>query len=134
MVFRSHRRSRLLRQDRRVSLNPMQIFLLSKLLKYVFFGLLALVIITPFLFLWYSRDLPAPGSLVTSKYHDATRIYDRKGILLYSVYQDENRTYVKLKEIPKTLQQGTIAIEDKDFYSNKGFSPLGYLRVVKNAF
>jgi len=131
MVFRSRRRSRLLRQG--VKLNASQVFLLSKLLKYAFFGLVGLIIITPILFFWYSRDLPAPGSLVVGKYTDATRIYDRKGTLLYSVYQDENRTYVKLDEVPKYIEQGTIAIEDKDFYSNKGFSPIAYLRVVKNA-
>ncbi|HUD44463.1 MAG TPA: transglycosylase domain-containing protein [Patescibacteria group bacterium] len=104
----------------------------SKVTKYFFFLLLALVIATPLLFLWYSRDLPAPGTLVNAKYSDATHIYDRNGILLYSVYQDENRTYVKLGEISKYLQEGTISIEDKDFYKNIGFSPIAYLRVVKN--
>lgn len=127
----SRRRRRLLRQG--FKLNPSQIFALSKLLKYAFFALVAMLIVTPLLFLWYSRDLPTPGKLVISKYSDATRIYDKKGELLYSVYQDENRTYVKLNEIPKYLQQGTIAIEDKDFYTNKGFSPIAYLRVAKNA-
>ena len=88
---------------------------------FAFFALVAIVISIPLLFLWYSRDLPTPGKLVTSKYKDATRIYDNKGengTLLYSVYQDENRTYVKLDETSKYLQEGTIAIEDKDFYKN----------------
>lgn len=86
------------------------------------------IITVPLLFLWYSRDLPTPGKLVTSKYNDATRIYDRNGELLYSVYQDENRTYVKLKEIPQFLREGTISIEDKDFYKNNGYSVLGIFR------
>lgn len=90
------------------------------------------IISIPVLFLWYSRDLPTPGKLIASKYKDATRIYDRNGVLLYSVYQDENRTYVKLSDIPKDLQHATIAIEDEDFYQNQGFSPIAYLRVVKN--
>ncbi|HSA83895.1 MAG TPA: PBP1A family penicillin-binding protein [Patescibacteria group bacterium] len=127
----SRRRRRLLRPG--FKLNPSQLFALSKLVKYAFFALVALVIATPLLFLWYSRDLPTPGKLVVGKYTDATRIYDREDKLLYSVYQDENRTYVKLSEIPKYLQQGTIAIEDKDFYTNQGFSPIAYLRVAKNA-
>lgn len=133
MDFRASRRMRSRLRRPGFKLNPKQLFALSKLVKYAFFALVALVILTPLLFLWYSRDLPTPGELVISKYSDATRIYDREGKLLYSVYQDENRTYVKLSEIPKYLQQGTIAIEDKDFYTNKGFSPIGYLRVVKNA-
>lgn len=131
MYFRSSkRRSRL---HNSIRFNASQIFILSRLLKFVFFALVALVLVTPLLFLWYSRDLPTPGKLVVSKYKDATRIYDRKGELLYSVYQDENRTYVKLNEIPKYFQEGTIAIEDKDFYTNNGFSPIAYLRVAKNA-
>lgn len=131
MDYRSPRQGT--REGRRRKFRFPNIFTLSKVLKFIFFGLVALVVIIPLLFLWYSRDLPQPGKLITSKYKDATRIYDRKGILLYSVYQDENRTYVKLGEISKTLQQATIAIEDKDFYTNKGFSPIAYLRVAKNA-
>ena len=65
---------------------------------------------------------------MTSKYKDATRIYDRNGDLLYSVFQDENRTYTKINDIPKYLREGTIAIEDKDFYKNNGFSLLGIVR------
>src|SRR5437588_232820 len=119
-------RSRRLRRRKTVFAPSKKLFLFSKLLKYAFFALIVLVIAVPVLFLWYSRDLPTPGKLVSSKYKDATRIYDRKGELLYSVYQDENRTYVKLDEIPKQLQEGTIAIEDKDFYKNNGFSPIAY--------
>ena len=104
----------------------------TRIFKFVFFGLVACFLAVPILFLWFSRDLPEPGKLITSKYKDATKIYDRKGELLYSVYQDENRTYVKLDKIPKTLQTATIAIEDKDFYSNQGFSPVAYLRVGWN--
>lgn len=96
------------------------------------YGLIVLVIAVPLLFLWYSRDLPTPGKLVTGNIKDATRIYDRNEKLLYSVYEDQNRTYVKLDNIAKPLQEATIAIEDKDFYKNKGFSPMGYVRVFRN--
>lgn len=96
-------------------------------------GIIVCVILTPLLFLWYSRDLPTPGKLVSTDLKDATRIYDRNNKLLYSVYEDQNRTYVKLDKIAEPLKEATIAIEDKDFYKNKGFSPLGYVRVFKNA-
>lgn len=100
----------------------------SRVTRLVLYAFVLGVIAIPVMFLWYSRDLPTPGKLVTSKYKDATRIYDRKGELLYSVYQEENRTYVKLDEIPNYVKQGTIAIEDKDFYKNNGFSVVGILR------
>jgi penicillin-binding protein 1C len=82
--------------------------------------------------LWISRDLPAPGKLVTADNNSTTRIYDRNGVLLYSFYLNENRTYVTLNKIPKYLQEGTIAIEDKNFYGNPGFSVTGMLRAVRN--
>lgn len=130
MAFHSSRRLRTRRRE--VIFDARKIFTLSKFIKWVFFAVVAIIIIIPLLFLWYSRDLPKPGQLITSQHSDATRIYDRHGTLLYSVYQDENRTYVKLDKIPKQLEEATIAIEDKDFYKNNGFSPIAYLRVLKN--
>ncbi len=108
------------------------VFLFNKIVLLFLLGIIACIVAVPVLFLWFSRDLPTPGRLVVSKYKDATRIYDRKGVLLYSVYQDENRTYVKLADIPKALKEATISIEDSDFYKNQGFSPVAYLRVAKN--
>lgn len=100
----------------------------SVVVKYAFFGLIGFVIVTVFLFVWYGRDLPQPGKLINSSLAESTRIYDRKGILLYSVYKDQNRAYVQLKDIPKNLQHATIAIEDRNFYQNSGFSIRGYAR------
>lgn len=98
--------------------------------KYAFWGLIGFVIITVVLFIWYGKDLPTPGKLIASSLSESTRIYDRKGILLYSVYKDQNRVYVQLKDIPKNLQHATIAIEDRNFYQNSGFSIRGYLRAL----
>lgn len=120
--YRSRRRGRLTRYGK------IDIFTLSKLTKYAFFGLIGFVFISIVLFLWYGRDLPTPGKLVNADLEESTRIYDRKGILLYSVFQNENRTYVKLADIPKQVQQATIAIEDKNFYTNQGFSVTSYFR------
>lgn len=102
----------------------------SILAKYAFFGLIGLIVVIVFLFIWYGRELPQPGKLINSSLAESTRIYDRKGILLYSVYKDQNRAYVQLKDIPKNLQHATIAIEDRNFYQNSGFSIRGYLRAL----
>ena len=125
------RRSRLNRQKTKFDFS--KILTNDKIFRYALYALVGLIVAIPLMFLWFSRDLPTPGKLVTSKYKDATRIYDRKGDLLYSVYQDENRTYVKLDQIPKKLQEATIAIEDEDFYKNSGFSPTAYIRVARDA-
>lgn len=84
------------------------------------------------LFIWYGRDLPKPGQLIEAPLGQSTRIYDRNGQVLYSVYKDTNRTYVKLSEIPNYLEQATISIEDKDFYKNQGFSVTGYVRSIRD--
>lgn len=108
--------------------NTPKILLYGKLAKFAFFGLIGLIILMVVLFIWYGRQLPAPGKLIEAQSNQSSGIYDRNGELLYSVYLDQNRIYVNLKDIPKYLSQGTIAIEDKNFYQNKGFSITGYIR------
>lgn len=109
------------------------IYTYSKIAKLAFFGLIGLFVIGLIMFFWYSRDLPTPEKLSASNFSQSTRIFDRNGLLLYDVYENENRTYVELSKISKTLQQATIAIEDKNFYKNQGFSITGYLRAFRNA-
>lgn len=108
------------------------IFVLSSVARLAFFGLIGLVFLTFILFIWYGRDLPTPGKLNSSNLSQSTKIYDRNGIVLYDVYRTENRTYVSLDVIPKTLRETTIAIEDKNFYQNQGFSLTGYLRAIRD--
>lgn len=126
------RRKSRLNRKRFPKINFLNIFTLSKLTRYAFFASVALIILTALLFVFYSFQLPQPGKIAESKYADATRIYDRKGVLLYSVYADENRTYVTLDKITQQARDATIAIEDENFYNNKGFDPFGPLRIVKN--
>lgn len=114
--------------SRRRRFSSSRIFLASKLARYAFFGLLAGIVITIFLFIWYGRDLPTPSNLSASNLSQSTRILDRNGVVLYDIYGEQNRTYVKLSEISKYLPAATIAIEDKDFYKNEGFSITGLLR------
>lgn len=103
-------------------------FLVNKAAKFAFFGLIALVVIGFFYVLWVSRDIPEPGKLANGDIKDSTRILDRNDELLYSFYKDYNRIYVPLEDIPENLRNATIAIEDKNFYSNQGFSITGTLR------
>lgn len=103
-------------------------FLVNKVAKFAFFGLIGLIVLGFFYILWVSRDIPEPGKLANGDIKDSTRILDKDGDLLYSFYKDYNRIYVPLKDIPDNLRHATIAIEDKDFYKNKGFSITGTFR------
>lgn len=85
-----------------------------------------LVMYSLFLFL---KDLPSPTTLnKPSSYPISTKIFDRHGELLYEIYDDQNRTPVKLDELPQHLKDATISIEDKNFYRHHGFDTGGLLR------
>ncbi len=108
-------------------------FLASSFLKFALIALVVGVIGSIGFVLWISRDLPTPGKLANSDMQNSTKILDRNGEVLYSIFKDYNRIYVQLDDIPKNLRNATIATEDKDFYENKGFSVWAYFRVAKDA-
>jgi len=58
----------------------------------------------------------------------STVLYDRDGEELYRLHAGENRTPVKLAEIPPHVQDAFLAIEDPNFRSHKGISPRGLAR------
>ena len=77
---------------------------------------------------YYSKDLPSPDRLSSRKVPQSTKIYSRDGVLLYEIFGDERRTLVELSDIPETLKQAAISVEDKDFYRHKGFDVFGIIR------
>ncbi|OQY64999.1 hypothetical protein B6D29_04570, partial [Microgenomates bacterium UTCPR1] len=89
-----------------------------------------------FLFFYIFYELPNPYKLKDFQATPlSTQILDRNGKLLYDIYKEQNRTPIKLKNLPKYVSQATIAIEDKDFYRHQGVSFLGgILRAVKDTF
>ena len=86
---------------------------------------------------YYAKDLPAPGEIVnqTQQQFKTTRIYDRTGtVLLYEIIdpQGGNRTVVPLDQIPANLKNATVALEDKNFWTNPGFDYSGIARAAIN--
>lgn len=96
-----------------------QIFLL------VILSLLASISILAYIFL---KSLPSIDSLKYRKYPMTTKILDRKGRLLYKIYKNQNRTLIKLQDLPVYVKDATIAIEDKGFYHHFGISVRGIIR------
>ena len=96
---------------------------MTKRFRYLFWLLpIGLILIS---YLAILKDLPSPARLGSYDIPIATKVYDRNGVLLYDIFADQNRTPVPLSQIPKYVQQATIAIEDKDFYKHGGISPIG---------
>lgn len=96
----------------------------------IFVGILGMFLLTTVVFAVFSVGLPDPNKVVRREGY-STIIYDRNGKTLYDVYNKENRIPLKLVDMPKYLQEATIAIEDKDFYKHTGFSVAG---IVRSAF
>ncbi len=86
-------------------------------------GILIVLISIPLI----ARDLPSPDGIVR-KNGFSSKIVDRNGLVLYDVYSDQNRIPVNLSAIPEYLREGTISIEDKNFYKNNGFDLTGIIR------
>jgi 1A family penicillin-binding protein len=79
------------------------------------------------------KDLPNIN-LIYSPPNMSTVITDRNGIVLYKFYENENRTWVLLKDVPQDLVEATIAIEDKNFYYHHGLSIKGIINAIRYNF
>lgn len=99
-------------------------------LKYILVGFIfsGMFIFTPLASFIFISDLPNLSDLSVNSIPKTTKIYDRNGTLLYEIYANQNRTVAKLSNVPKTLINATVAIEDKDFYTHPGFDLRGMIR------
>lgn len=93
-------------------------------------GVLFCILIVVGFIIYLATQIPSPQDLSNRQIAQATKIYDKGGELLYDIFEDQNRTPVKLEEIPEVMKQATIAIEDKDFYKHQGFSIFGIGRAA----
>ncbi len=93
-----------------------------------FFGLIAAIVGTLFLFVIFAKDLPSPNKLTTHDSSLSTKIFDRNGKPLYDIHGEKNRALVDWKGLPPYVKQATVSIEDKNFYSHGGFSITGIAR------
>lgn len=78
-----------------------------------------------------AKDLPSVDELASQKMSQSTKIYDRTGqVLLYEVSSGEKRTVVPFDQIPKSLKDATISIEDENFYNEPAFDWRGIARAI----
>src|SRR6266511_1508922 len=80
---------------------------------------------------FFTADLPAAHDLETAPVPLSTFIYDRTGEHLLYRLEDERRELVTLAQVPEKLQEATIAIEDKTFWSNPGIDVGGIIRAAQ---
>ncbi|HET6735641.1 transglycosylase domain-containing protein [Mycobacterium sp.] len=75
-------------------------------------------------------DVPKPGDIRTSQ---VSTILASDGSELAKIVPPEgNRVDVNIEQIPVHVRDAVMAAEDRDFYSNPGFSFTGFARAIKN--
>ncbi len=83
------------------------------------------------LFAYFSKDLPTPGKIKHRYVSQSSQIYARDGkTQLYTISGDFKRTVITKDQMPKTIRQATVAIEDKDFYRHFGIDFKAITRAV----
>lgn len=85
---------------------------------------------------FYEGELPSLQRLANMQIPQTTRIYDRHGTLLYTLYnntkwgQGGRSTPISYYNLPEVLQDAQIAAEDPTFWTNNGVDPQGTLRAL----
>ena len=88
----------------------------------------AISVVAAFTALANDPTLPEPESLTTYQLPEESIIYDRTGEVELARFGDSRREVVTFDEIPPILLDATTAIEDKTFWENAGFDPVGHHR------
>ena len=84
----------------------------------------------------FAQNLPDPSSIQTQQEtYETVKIYDRTGThLLYESIDPRpfrgDRTYLPADQIPELVKDATIALEDRDFYTNIGVNVRGLSRAL----
>lgn len=77
-------------------------------------------------FSYYSQGLRDPKDVFGNiKFDQETRVVDRTGKVVLATFARERRDVVTFDEIPPVVIDATTSIEDRTFWENAGFDPLG---------
>src|SRR3989344_133999 len=77
------------------------------------------------------KTLPSADEISNRQVNQSTKIFDRAGeVLLYEIDGEEKRTVIPFSEIPDSVKEAAIAIEDQSFYEHPAFDWRGILRAL----
>ncbi|MFE3293783.1 transglycosylase domain-containing protein [Rhodococcus sp. NPDC059234] len=96
-------------------------------------AVVALLVVVPaavFAVGYWRAQVPRPSDMRTNQV--ATIFADDGSTITKVVPPEGNRTEVKLEEIPRHVQQAVLSAEDRNFYSNPGFSLSGFARAARD--
>ncbi|QNG21573.1 penicillin-binding protein [Rhodococcus triatomae] len=84
-----------------------------------------------FMVAYIVQDVPRPGDLKTNQVSTILAA-DGTSVISRVVPPEGNRTEVDLDLIPEHVRNAVLAAEDRDFYSNPGFSISGFGRAARD--
>ncbi|OBJ03940.1 penicillin-binding protein [Mycobacterium alsense] len=91
---------------------------------------LVLLPIVTFAMAYFIVDVPRPGDIRTNQ---VSTILASDGSEIAKIVPPEgNRVDVNINQVPVHVRQAVIAAEDRNFYTNPGFSFSGFARAVNN--
>jgi membrane peptidoglycan carboxypeptidase len=81
--------------------------------------------------LYFAKTVPSIQEIGSQQISQSTKIYDRTGtVLLYDIDNGQHRTLVPFDQIPQSVKDATIAIEDQNFYNEPAFDIKGIIRAM----
>ncbi len=92
------------------------------------FGILLVVLLFSLVYFEVFGKLPNKKELTSVINEEASLIYSSDEVIIGKIFA-ENRTNVKLEQIPNHLKEALIATEDKRFYLHNGYDGQSYARV-----
>jgi penicillin-binding protein 1A len=96
-------------------------------------GTLTVVVSALWAFTVLPRSLPPVTALETIQPAQGTKVYDDNDEPL-TEFHAERRIFMPLAQIPKSLRDAILAVEDARFYSHYGVDPMGIARAVYQNF
>lgn len=84
------------------------------------------------IFWMYGRDLPNHEQLAQYAPPTLSTIYSGQGRIM-DEFAEERRIFTPIDEIPDLVKNAFISAEDKNFYSHRGYDPLGILKAAFDA-
>jgi membrane peptidoglycan carboxypeptidase len=97
---------------------------------YLAAAVMILLPIVTFTMAYFIVDIPKPGNIRTNQ---VSTVLAGDGSEIAKIVPPEgNRVDVNLSQVPVHVRQAVIAAEDRNFYTNPGFSFTGFARAVQN--
>jgi membrane peptidoglycan carboxypeptidase len=91
-------------------------------------GLIGVVLLA---LLYFAATVPTIQEIASQQISQSTKIYDRTGtVLLYQISNGPSRTVVSFDQIPQSLKDATVELEDENFYNEPAFDWKGTLRAL----